>query len=103
VAFALDPNRIYLNLENKFPGGLVSRSQKKEIKAEIAQKLLQLEYNGQKVIRQVFKAEEIYKGKYSSLGPDLLAVSYPGFDLKGFTQEKRDFWPQLSPGHAYLG
>jgi len=96
VAFALDPNRIYLNLENKFPGGLVSRSQKKEIKAEIAQKLLQLEYNGQKVIRQVFKAEEIYKGKYSSLGPDLLAVSYPGFDLKGSLKKKEIF------GRSYL-
>jgi len=44
--------------------------------------LLQLEYNGQKVIRQVFKSEEIYKGKYSSLGPDLIVLSEPGFDLK---------------------
>jgi predicted AlkP superfamily phosphohydrolase/phosphomutase len=96
VAFALDPNRIYLNLENKFPAGRVSRSQKKELKSEIAQKLLQLEYNGQKVIRQVFKAEEIYKGKYTSLGPDLLAVSSPGFDLKGSIKRKEIF------GRSYL-
>jgi predicted AlkP superfamily phosphohydrolase/phosphomutase len=58
--------------------------------------LLQLEYNGQKVIRQVFKAEEIYKGKYTSLGPDLLAVSSPGFDLKGSIKRKEIF------GRSYL-
>ncbi|HNT00944.1 MAG TPA: alkaline phosphatase family protein [Candidatus Saccharicenans sp.] len=96
VAFALDPNRIYLNLENKFPAGHVHRSQKKELKSEIAQKLLQLEYNGQKVIRQVFKSEEIYKGKYSSLGPDLIVLSEPGFDLKGSIRKKEIF------GRSYL-
>ncbi|MDD8020378.1 MAG: alkaline phosphatase family protein [Acidobacteriota bacterium] len=96
VAFALDPNRIYLNLENKFPRGRIKRSRKKELKSEIAQKLLQLEYNGQKVIRQVFKAEEVYQGKYTSLGPDLLVLSYPGFDLKGSIRKKDIF------GRSYL-
>lgn len=96
VAFALDPNRIYLNLKNKFPKGRVDKSDKKALKEEIAEKLLKLEYKGKKVIRQVFKAEEIYKGKYTSRGPDLIVLSEPGFDLKGSIKKKEIF------GHSYL-
>jgi predicted AlkP superfamily phosphohydrolase/phosphomutase len=91
VAFALDPNRIYLNLKKKFPRGRVEKSDKKAIKGEIAEKLLRLEFNGQKVIRQVFKSEEIYKGKHTSHGPDLVVVSEPGFDLKGSLKKKEIF------------
>lgn len=91
VAFALDPNRIYLNLKKKFPRGRVDRSDKKELKQEIAEKLLQLEYEGRKVIRHVFKSEEIYDGKYTSRGPDLVVVSEPGFDLKGSIRKKEVF------------
>jgi predicted AlkP superfamily phosphohydrolase/phosphomutase len=96
VAFALDPSRIYLNLENKFPKGRVKKEDKKALKEEIAEKLTKLEYNGKKVIRQVFKAEEIYKGKYTAKGPDLVVVSEPGFDLKGSIKKKEIF------GRSYL-
>jgi len=91
VAFALDPNRIYLNLKKKFPRGRIDSSDKKELKQEIAEKLLKLEYEGRKVIRHVFKAEEIYHGKYTCRGPDLVAVSEPGFDLKGSIRKKEIF------------
>jgi len=96
LAFALDPSRLYLNLKKKFPRGCVDKSDKKELKEEISEKLLKLEYNGQKVIRQVFKAEEIYKGKYTSRGPDLIVLSEPGFDLKGSIKKKEIF------GRSYL-
>lgn len=96
VAFALDPSRIYLNLEKKFPKGKVKKEDKKELKEEIAEKLMKLEYNGKKVIRRVFKAEEIYKGRYTSRGPDLVVVSEPGFDLKGSIKKKEVF------GRSYL-
>jgi predicted AlkP superfamily phosphohydrolase/phosphomutase len=91
VAFALDPNRIYLNLKKKFPRGRIEKSDKKELKEEIAEKLLKLEFNGQKVVRHVFKAEEVYKGKYTSRGPDLVVLSVPGFDLKGSVRKKEIF------------
>ncbi|MBC7363703.1 MAG: alkaline phosphatase family protein [Candidatus Aminicenantes bacterium] len=96
VAFALDPSRIYLNLEKKFPKGRIKKEDKKELKKEIAEKLMKLEYKGKKVIRHVFKAEEIYKGKYTSKGPDLVAVSEPGFDLKGSIKKEEIF------GRSYL-
>ncbi|MDI6845877.1 MAG: alkaline phosphatase family protein [Candidatus Saccharicenans sp.] len=96
VAFALDPNRIYLNLKNKFPRGRVEKSERKKLREEIAERLKKLEYNGRRVVRQVFMAEEVYSGRYTSRGPDLIVVSEPGFDLKGSIRKKEVF------GRSYL-
>lgn len=90
-AFALDPNRIYLNLKNKFPKGAVERSKKKALKEEIARKLEKLEYHGRKVVRKVFFAEEVYRGPFTSKGPDLIVLGEPGFDMKGSIRKKEIF------------
>jgi predicted AlkP superfamily phosphohydrolase/phosphomutase len=90
-AFALDPNRIYLNLKNKFPQGRVEEADKEKLKTEIAQKLKTLEYGGKKVIRKIFSAEEAYSGPLVNKGPDLLVLSEYGFDLKGSVKKKEVF------------
>ncbi|UCE21179.1 MAG: alkaline phosphatase family protein, partial [Candidatus Aminicenantes bacterium] len=71
-AFALDPNRIYLNMKGKFPQGSVDQSEKKPLKEEIKNKLKNLEYKGKKVVKRVFDTEEIYSGPEISKGPDLI-------------------------------
>ena len=90
-AFALDPNRIYLNLKEKFPLGCVSQSDKNAVKEEIQGKLTSLEFKGKKVVRRVFDAEEIYSGPYVSQGPDLIVLSEYGFDMKGSVKKKDVF------------
>lgn len=90
-AFALDPNRIYLNLKNKFPKGTVERSAKKALKEEIAGKLAKLEYQGRKVVRKVFFAEDVYSGPLAGKGPDLIVVGEPGFDMKGSVKKREIF------------
>ena len=90
-AFAMDPNRIYLNLKKKFPQGCVEQSGKKSLKEEISKKLEKLEYNGKKVVRCVFDAEEVYSGPYVSRGPDLIVLSECGFDMKGSVKKKEVF------------
>lgn len=50
-AFALDPNRIYLNLKSRFPRGIIDKDDKKSLKTEIAGALKELEYQGRKVVR----------------------------------------------------
>jgi predicted AlkP superfamily phosphohydrolase/phosphomutase len=90
-AFALDPNRIYLNLKNKFPKGSVERSAKKALKEEIAAKLKKLEYQGRRVVREVFFAEDVYSGPLAGKGPDLIVVGEPGFDMKGSVKKKEIF------------
>ncbi len=101
-AFALDPNRIYLNYKNKFPKGSVERSARKALKGDIAAKLAKLEYQGRRVVRQVFMAEDVYSGLYASKGPDLLVVGEPGFDMKGSVRKKDIFGrPALQGMHTW--
>jgi len=90
-AFALDPNRIYLNLKDKFPKGSVDASEKKSLKEEIKKSLAKLEYEGKKVVKEIFDTEEIYSGLYLSDGPDLIVLSEPGFDMKGSIKKKEVF------------
>lgn len=91
AAFALDPNRIYLNLKKKFPRGIVDPSEKKALKEEISGKLLKLEYQGKKVVRRVFYTEDIYAGPLLAKAPDLIVLGEPGFDMKGSTKKKEIF------------
>ncbi|MFQ6082156.1 MAG: alkaline phosphatase family protein [Candidatus Aminicenantia bacterium] len=91
VAFALDPNRIYLNLKGKFPNGWIKESESETIKKELREKLSQIEYNGQKIVRRIFDKEEIYSGPYLNFGPDLVVLSFPGFDMKGSVRKKEIF------------
>jgi predicted AlkP superfamily phosphohydrolase/phosphomutase len=90
-AFALDPNRIYLNLKHKFPKGTVERSNRKALKEEIAGKLRKLDYHGRKVVREVVFAEAVYSGPHAGKGPDLIVVGEPGFDMKGSVKKKEIF------------
>ncbi len=90
-AFALDPNRIYIHLNKKFPKGSVAAKEKKALKQEIAQKLQKLQYKGKKVVRQVFFSENIYSGPSVSKGPDLIVLGEPGFDMKGSVKKKNIF------------
>jgi predicted AlkP superfamily phosphohydrolase/phosphomutase len=91
LAFALDPDRIYLNSRGRFPKGGVEDAGRKALKMEIAGKLETLEFEGRKVIRQVFDADAVYTGPCSASGPDLLVLSEPGFDLKGSVKKKDVF------------
>jgi predicted AlkP superfamily phosphohydrolase/phosphomutase len=90
-AFALDPNRIYLNLKGKFPAGNVDPAQRNSLREEIARKIERLEFEGRPVVRKVFFSEEIYSGPHVTDGPDLLVVGMPGFDMKGSVKKKEVF------------
>lgn len=90
-AFALDPNRIYIHLKNRFPKGSVERSARRALRQEIAGKLAKLEYQGRRVVRKVFFAEDVYSGPHAGKGPDLIVVGEPGFDMKGSVRKKAVF------------
>jgi predicted AlkP superfamily phosphohydrolase/phosphomutase len=91
AAFALDPNRIFINIEGRFPSGAVKDSARPGLKQEIAAKLAGLEYQGRKAVRRVFDAADVYSGPYADQGPDLLVLSEYGFDLKGSVKKKEVF------------
>ncbi len=82
-AFALDPARIYLNLKGKYPAGSVDPAGAETILDEIADLFGELEIEGRKVIRDVYRKEDIYTGPYIDSAPDLTLVAETGFNLKG--------------------
>lgn len=90
-AFAMDPNRIYLHLLDKFPHGCVKESEKAALKQEITSKLKQLKYQEKEVINEIFDSDIIYSGPWISSGPDLIAVANHGFDMKGSVKKKEIF------------
>lgn len=90
-AFALDPNRVYINREDRFPQGCVGPKEVPSLKKELREKLEGLEYNGSKVVRKVFDTQEIYSGPYTDGGPDLIVLSEKGFDIKGSIKKKEIF------------
>jgi predicted AlkP superfamily phosphohydrolase/phosphomutase len=89
--FTMDPNRIYLNVKERFPKGSVDVTEKQDLKKELAEKLIKLEYSGRRVVREVFDTEEIYSGPQVASGPDLIVLSEYGFDMKGSVKKKEVF------------
>lgn len=83
-AFVLDPSRIYINLKGKYPLGAIDHNGYDTVRKEIKQGLEALTFgNGAKVIKKVYNKEELYFGPNVDRAPDLVALSNPGYDLKG--------------------
>ncbi|MFW6323650.1 MAG: alkaline phosphatase family protein [Desulfovibrionales bacterium] len=82
TAFALDPGRIYLHTVDRFARGMLSPKRASQIREQIRDALLQLKYQGEPVLQEVFRAEDLYQGEYLPFAPDLICLAHPGFDLK---------------------
>lgn len=81
-AFALDPARIYINLEGKYPRGSVKPKDREAIISELETCLNSLEIDGRKAIKRICRKEEIYHGPHLGHAPDLILLENKGFDLK---------------------
>ncbi|HLP45858.1 MAG TPA: alkaline phosphatase family protein [Candidatus Kapabacteria bacterium] len=86
--FVLDPSRLYIHQEKKYRRGCVKKEEYESLRDEIKARFLDLEIEGEKVIKEVFYKEDIYYGPYLEQAPDIVLLSYHGFDLKsGITKE----------------
>ncbi|MEF2229874.1 MAG: alkaline phosphatase family protein [Pseudodesulfovibrio sp.] len=85
-AFALDPGRIYLHRQDKFSRGIVTPDQAEELASTLRSRLLDLTWNGQRVMEQIHRGDELYPGRNpadtADQCPDLVCTARPGFDLK---------------------
>ncbi|MBI5049925.1 MAG: alkaline phosphatase family protein [Nitrospirae bacterium] len=81
--FALDPARFYIHLKDKYQQGCVEGREYEAMRQRLKEDLVLLEVDGEKVVKSVFLKEELYSGGYYNDAPDLLALPYPGYDLKG--------------------
>ncbi len=89
--FVLDPNRIYVHLKGKYPKGCVDPGDKNKVIDDVRKALLELEYDGKKLVRKFYAQEEAFHGPWATSGPDLVAVSEDGFDFKGSVDRKEVF------------
>jgi predicted AlkP superfamily phosphohydrolase/phosphomutase len=73
-AYGLGINGLYLNLKGRERDGIVDPGEQQErlIKQLIARLQAVRDFNGQKVIRRVYRADEIYSGAATALAPDLI-------------------------------
>ena len=83
-AFALDPGRVYIHTP-VFSRGSVDSKDVGPIKDAIRQELLALTFNGRPAIEHVHDGDALYPGagiRFPGQVPDLVAMPFPGFDLK---------------------
>lgn len=83
-AFVLEPSRIYINLKDKFPKGSVTKEEYENVRNELMGAFLKIkdEENGNLIIKNAFKKEDIYSGNDINTAPDIVLVSHYGYDLK---------------------
>lgn len=88
-AFALEPGRIYLNKAGKYPRGCVKGRDEDKLIEDLIDLFSGLERNGKKVMKGVYRKEDIYHGSHLENAPDLVLLSNSGLNLKSglFKQE----------------
>lgn len=84
-AFSLDPGRVYVNLRGREPAGTVMQADFEAVVAELDQRLRSLRdaESGAPIVKQVYRADDIYHGPLRSRAPDLLVMPHDGYDIKG--------------------
>ena len=91
-AFAMDPARIYVNLENKYPRGSVKASAKNEVLSRIRAALESfVDEKGNPVIKAVYDGIDLYPGPAGDRAPDLVCLPHDGYDLKGSLKKQEIF------------
>jgi predicted AlkP superfamily phosphohydrolase/phosphomutase len=81
-AFALDPGRIYVHLKGKYPRGGVFPEDQESLLQEVQTVFESLSIDGQRVIKCIYRKEEIYAGPLMDRAPDLVLLANPGFNLR---------------------
>ncbi len=82
-AFCLDPSRIYIHLDERYSKGKIRQSDYSKLVEELKEKLSEITFEGQKVIKEIYLKHEIFYGNYMDDGPDIYLLPNYGFDLKG--------------------
>jgi predicted AlkP superfamily phosphohydrolase/phosphomutase len=112
-AFCLDPGRIYLNVAGRQPNGVLPAVARREHAEELRNLLLQTKIRLPWLAEPacpfaaIHLREEIYRGPYVGIAPDLMLVPAEGIDLKGVfgapgVSRLREFTGMHSADDAFL-
>jgi predicted AlkP superfamily phosphohydrolase/phosphomutase len=79
-AYGLGINGLYLNLKGRERDGIVERADRDELMEELASRLEAVtDSNGQRVIRNVYRADKVYSGGATEFAPDLIVGYCRGY------------------------
>ena len=98
TAFALDPGRIYVNIQGRYPNGSVEKSDAASIAAEIKQGLAEIRDEATPIARRIYERDELFRGPFTDAGPDLCVQPVYGYDLKGAVNK-----PSLMDREVFTG
>jgi predicted AlkP superfamily phosphohydrolase/phosphomutase len=85
-AYALDPGRIFLNVQGREPEGRIAPGAEYErVRDELAEAALGIvePETGAPMVAKVYRREELYAGPEAERGADLVLEMHDGYDAKG--------------------
>jgi len=82
-AFVMEPGRVHINFEGKYPNGSIKPDDRKTLSNELMNAFNSLEYNGEKVLADIKTKDELYQGKKFDEAPDLILIPNDGYSLRG--------------------
>lgn len=83
TAFAMDPGRIYLHRESRYPRGQVTSDVAEELLQELTAFFLSAEVAGRRIATEVHRGSDIYSGPFAHRAPDLVVMPADGVALSG--------------------
>jgi len=90
-AFALDPGRIYVHSEHRFPRGSVATSEAGNVCDDLVKLFEELTVGKTCAIRSIHQRDEIYAGPMVDQAPDIVLVAERGVNLKAsFSWDRGD-------------
>ncbi len=99
-AFALEHGRIYLHYADNYPSGQVKNGdQRLTIINKLEQLFDKIEVKDRKVIKKIYRKEEIYRGDQVGSAPDLILVPNRGFNLLAKLDNQKYSRPFLTGVH----
>jgi predicted AlkP superfamily phosphohydrolase/phosphomutase len=80
-AYGLGLNGLYLNLKGRERDGIVEPGDQREaLLTELTSRLEAVtDFNGQRVIRRAYRADQVYSGSATDLAPDLIVGYHRGY------------------------
>jgi predicted AlkP superfamily phosphohydrolase/phosphomutase len=106
--FVLDPGRVYVHRQGRFPLGTVGRAEAEDLLARVRDGLLALRDEsagapaGGRPVPRVYTRDELYHGPHVDQAPDLVVHFVDGYDPKGALAKTEVFGRSVLTGmHTY--
>ncbi len=81
-AFAAESTKIYLNRVERFPRGSVKPEDARQLCDELADLLSGLRHHGGRVVKEIHRGRDVFRGPEAGNAPDLVVTPMKGYSLK---------------------